>query len=415
MQDRQPAHQPAPLPVRKRCVLYLSGFDPKGAGHYHGLYRREGAEHSAQQGWQLAVGPRERGDALRSSWSVEATLEDETVHTEYVFLQWDDIVRAHWSKATARLWWEIVQTTLFNLRWGSWWRMFRLSWPPALALLMPFLLVLGLLVLAPLAGLAVALGVSAAQAHPAVALAAGLLAFALLWFLGRALEGRFSMYWLMRSYAFNARQAQGRTPDLQERLDQHAQHLQALVQSGRYDEVLLVGHSSGANMAVSVLGRALAQAPTLGQGGTVLSLLTLGQWIPLMGTLPMAHGFRQELQAIAHAEGVHWLDFSAPPDGCCFALTDPLQACRVERPAAGGVDLKVLNPKFADMLDPLDYQRLKKDRFKLHFQYIMACPKAVDYDYFRITAGPLTLASRYRGLPSVHNFTRLRGLPWERR
>lgn len=406
-----PDGPPAPRPVRQRCVLYLSGFDPKGAGHYHGLLKQEGALHSQRGGWQLQVGPRKRLDPLRSGWQVQASVEGQTVHTDYRFLHWDDIVRAHWSTSVPRVWWQILRTSLFNLRTGAWWRMYRLAWPPALALLMPFLLVLGLLLLTPLAGVLTAMVLLAAQASAWLAALGAVVSAALVWWLGRRLESRFSMYWLMRSYAFNALQAQGRTPTLEERLDQHAQALLAVVQAGGYDEVLVVGHSSGANMAVSVLGRALQQEPRLGQGDTVLSLLTLGQWLPLMGTLPMAHAFRRELQALGEAPGLCWIDFSAPPDGCCFALSDPFVACGVARPAQGGAQFKLLNPQFAEMFDAPDYARLKKDRFKLHFQYISAHPKTVRWDFFLTVAGPQTLADRYRDLPSVQHFTRLRGWP----
>ncbi len=33
--------------------------------------------------------------------------------------------------------------------------------------------------------------------------------------------------------------------------------------------------------------------------------------------------------------------------------------------------------------------------FRLHFQYLCAFDRPGDYDYFRITAGPMTLADRF--------------------
>ena len=35
--------------------------------------------------------------------------------------------------------------------------------------------------------------------------------------------------------------------------------------------------------------------------------------------------------------------------------------------------------------------------FRLHFQYLCAFDRPGDYDYFQITAGPMTLAARYAG------------------
>jgi hypothetical protein len=40
---------------------------------------------------------------------------------------------------------------------------------------------------------------------------------------------------------------------------------------------------------------------------------------------------------------------------------------------------------------------LRRRYFRLHFQYLCAFDRPGDYDYFRITAGPLTLEERFRG------------------
>ena len=397
--------------VRRRCVLYLSGFDPKGAAHYHGLLEKEGALQSQRNAWHLDVGPRKRVGQGNAVWCVEALVNGASVSTDYEFLAWDDIVRAHWTRSTPLLWWQIMSTTWLNWRCGALGRMYRLSWPPVLALTLPFFLVLGLLLGTPLVGLlagAMALGWGAGGP---VAGLSGVVAAAGFWILGRWLEGRYSMYWMMRSYAFNALQAQGKTPELHCRLQAHAMTLVDRLASGQYDEVLLVGHSSGATMAASVLAKALQVNPDLARQGTALSFLTLGQWLPALGTLPMASDFRSELQTVASAQGVFWIDFSAPPDGCCFALQDPLAACGVARPEAG-VALKVLNPKFADMFEQDLYHKLKQDKFNLHFQYIKASDRTVAYDYFLIVAGPLTLSSRYLQQPSIKAYNGLRGWSW---
>jgi hypothetical protein len=46
---------------------------------------------------------------------------------------------------------------------------------------------------------------------------------------------------------------------------------------------------------------------------------------------------------------------------------------------------------------PETWARLKRRFFRLHFQYLCAFDNPGDYDFFQITAGPLTLARRYRG------------------
>jgi len=54
------------------------------------------------------------------------------------------------------------------------------------------------------------------------------------------------------------------------------------------------------------------------------------------------------------------------------------------------------------------YATLRKDKFRVHFQYLMASEQAVDYDYFAITAGAMTLGARYASHASVDNYSALR-------
>ena len=47
------------------------------------------------------------------------------------------------------------------------------------------------------------------------------------------------------------------------------------------------------------------------------------------------------------------------------------------------------------LFSPAAYRRMKRDFYRLHFQYLMASELTGDYDYFLITAGDKTLAQRY--------------------
>jgi hypothetical protein len=286
--------------------------------------------------------------------------------------------------------------------------MFRLSWPPAVAVFTPFLLVCFLLLGTPLLALAGGWLVADRLQHPAWGLAAGLLMAAALWWIGRRIEARYSMYWMMRSYAFTARQARGEVPDLEQRLDELAQRLVQRVRAQTDDEVLVVGHSSGAIMAASIVARALRLEPGLATLGPKLSLLSLGQWIPLLGLLPTAGRFRDELRLLGATRGLCWVDFSAPPDGCCFALTHPITSCGVPHEPADGAEVKLLNPRFAALFDAQAYAALRRDKFRMHFQYLRASDLPGDYDYFAITAGPLSLSARFAKHPSADDFHRLR-------
>lgn len=393
--------------VRQRTVFYLSGFDPKGAAHYHALYRDEAAKQAVVSGMSVEVGRRHKSGEGNSFWNVTAQTPQGPAETRYIFLRWDDIVRDHWSRNQLKVMWDIVTTTFLNLRHGSLLGMLKLSWPPVVALVSPFLLLATVLMGVPLlAGLG--FSASAASLGPWGASAFTVVVLATWVQFGMWLQKKYSMLWLMRSYAFTAQQAQGLVPKHEVRLKQHAQTVLSCFETTDDDEILLVGHSSGTMMAVSILARALRINPSLGSRGPIVSLLTLGQCMPMLGCLPQAHAFRDDLRLLATAPRINWLDFTAPPDGCCFALVDPLAACGISEVGENVVGPKLLSPRFAEMFERASYDVIRRDKFRIHFQYLMASGKPVAYDYFAMTAGSLMLSDRFNDQKSVKDYSDLR-------
>lgn len=398
--------------VRRRCVFYISGFDPKGAAHYHTLYKEQAALQAKVNGLEIEVGPRRKLPSGNSAWELHAVDDGVPVDTWYEFMRWDDIVRAHWPRHQWQLWRDILATSWLNFRCGALWKMWKLSWPAGVALTLPLALLLATLVGVPV--LSVLAGAAAYRLTDSLLIAALLAAAAAvaLVLAARKLEARYSMYWMMRSYAFTRLQARGQVPALEERLDALAARVAERVSEGTDDEVLVVGHSSGAIMAAVITARALerlAGQPAHGPAQPALSLLTLGQCIPILGLLPQAGRFRGELASLATSQRLdHWIDFSAPPDGCCFALTDPLAACEIEAPGRAPDRPKLLSPRFAQMFrQDADYRNLRRDKFRMHFQYLMAAQTAMEYDYFGITGAAHTLAQRFARSPSVNGYEEL--------
>lgn len=398
-------------PVHRRCVYYISGFDPKGASHYHALYREQAARSSVATDLRIEVGQRKKSSSGNAAWMLQAGAGDAQTQTRthYEFMRWDDIVRQHWPRSQWRLIRDVVATTGFNLRHGALYRMLRASWPPFIALFSPFLLLMAVIVGVPLAG-----GLAAASAwhlsgqwSVAALAASGAVAAVLL--AARWLEKRLSMSWLMRSYAFTARQAQGAVPELTERINGHARLLIERATAATDDEILLIGHSSGTILAVSILAQALRLDPDLARRGPQISVMTLGQCMPMLGCLPHAQAFRDDLRLLGRTADICWIDFSAPPDGCSFALCDPLQACGVDLPGRLPDRPRLLSPRFVQMFDAPAYAALRRDKFRMHFQYLMAADKPASYDYFAITAGDQTLADRFAAHPSITDF---KGLRW---
>ncbi|MBW7921488.1 MAG: hypothetical protein H3C51_05240 [Rubellimicrobium sp.] len=395
--------------VRRRRVFYVPGYDPIHPRRYRELYRREGAAQAGISGYDIALAAR-RGRGPYG-WSVTSTQDGATVEAEIDVLVWSDIVRASMSDGIAATYLQLARTAWTYIASGALFRLMRLRKGPVIAALYPVavLLLEGLaaLLLAGVAAGAVlgvwALLLPAFWLRWPVALAAGAVVVPLVlrWF--RRHDGKVYAWYLMHDYAHTASLRGAWPPALAARLAEFRSRIAAALRED-VDEVLVVGHSSGAHLGVSLLA-GLIRAGGVPQDGPALAFLTLGQVVPMASFLPEAHGLRADLAFLSTRDEITWVDVSAPGDGCTFALCDPVAVSGVA-PEGQRWPL-VVSAAFSQTLSPERWAVLRRRFFRLHFQYLCAFDRPGDYDYFRITAGPQTLADRYAGrAPSRSRITR---------
>ena len=385
-------------PFRRR-VLYLPGFDPIPPRRYRELYRREGAEQARISGHVLKILP-SGPDQQRFSWGVASTMGGAEAETSIEVLVWSDIVQASMRAGIPGTYAQLLRTAWTYIATGTLTRLMRLRRGPVIAALYPIAVLSAQFLLAVLAGLLAGWAV-AALAGIWAGLVAGLAAFCGILILGRRLDHRLFAYYLMHDYAFTAAHRGAYPPALEDRLAQFRTRLTEVLAED-LDEVLVVGHSSGAYLAVSLLADLLRQGrPT----GPDLSLLTLGHVVPMAAFLPEAGRLREDLAWLSRRDDIFWLDLTAPGDACCFALCDPVAVC-----GAGGEGQLwplVISAAYTQTLSPEKQREIRNRWFRLHFQYLCAFDRPGDYDYFAITAGPQTLAQRFAGRkPSPGRITR---------
>jgi hypothetical protein len=386
--------------VRRRRVFYIPGYDPIHPRRYRELYRTESAAQAAISGYEVALIGRQGGESY--GWQVTGRIDGGETEAEFDVLVWSDIVRASMDLGIWRTYALMARTAWIYIGTGALGRLMRLRKGPVIAALYP----VGMLILQGLVALGAAVLAAAltgwlmAQIAPGVAAGAGqwlaalaigvLVALALLrWF--RKIDNKLYVYYLMHDYAYSAASRGANPPQLEARMagfaDQIAEALQTDV-----DEVLVVGHSSGAHLAVSVLADLLRQR-RVPQAGPKLGLLTLGQVVPMVSFLPGADRLRRDLHDLSATDAITWVDVTAPGDGCAFALCDPVSVSGVA-PEGKRWPL-VISAAFSQTLSPARWKALRWRFFRLHFQYLCAFDRPGDYDYFRITAGPLSLGQRY--------------------
>ena len=385
--------------VRRRHVFFLTGFDPKPAAHYHALYTREAARQSQVNGMVIAVGARLRNADGNSLWRVHAQDVQGSCETVYEYVRWDDIVRASWPRGGFSVSADALRGGWAVLSSGELGRVWRMAPRTLGAMLYAFGFLFGGLVLSAALGfLALSWGVSTARLGYVPAAVLGLAVLGVgLWAFVR-LEARLHTTWMARILAFSDRWANERVNGLQPRLEQAAEAVARALGDENNDEVLLVGISVGSMLAVSVAARALciADAGQRTQSEKVcLSLLTLGQCIPLLGLMRRASGFRVDLASLATHARLRWRDFSSPTDWVSFGLTDPVRACGLSVKHRPPGQPQQASPRFHTLFEPNNYRALVKDKIRLHRQYIMSSDRPGPYDYFAITGGSMSLAQRF--------------------
>ena len=110
----------------------------------------------------------------------------------------------------------------------------------------------------------------------------------------KAKDNKLFAYYLMHDYAYSAQSKGANPPELEARMAEFADAIaEALTE--RSDEVLVVGHSSGAHLGVSILSD-LIRDGRVPEGGPSLGFLTLGQVVPMVSFLPEAWRLRADRQ-----------------------------------------------------------------------------------------------------------------------
>lgn len=370
--------------VYRRHVLYIPGYDPFPPRRYRELYRSEGAAQAAISGYELTLKPRP-GETY--GWQVQARIDGQDVEAEVEVLVWSDLVKRSMDLGIAGTYLLLLRTAWVYIASGALFRLIRLRKGPMIAALYPAVLLILQGVIALLAG-----GVTVWLAPWGAfdwALGLGVAWAVLAGF--RRLDRRLYVYYLMHDFAFTAAGGGVYPAALEERLRIFRARVRAALESG-VNEVLVVGHSSGVHLGVSVLAdlvrEGLPDRPLLG-------FLSLGQAVPMASFLPGAQRLRADLRCLSECSEVTWVDVTAPSDGCSFALCDPVAVSGVATEAQRWP--LVISAAFTQTLSAERWQTLKRQFFRLHFQYLCAFDRPGDYDYFRITAGPISLRKRFRG------------------
>jgi len=371
--------------IAKRLVFHVGGYDPMPPQAVRRRFVRELQRFAGTWSASIASVSEAEVGADEAAWRIVTSGPNWRVETDYRHVRWDDIIEA----ARRRPTWRRVPLALLAfidfVAAGALFGYFRTNWRYALFFLSPFL------VFAVLAGLAALAGAGIAHASGSAVLGA-LAALAALALLLRWPGQRLQLDLMFDDWVFARDYVRGRDAVLEPRLDRVARQITEAARRRDADEILIVGHSLGAVLAVDLLDRALALDPALGRTGAPLALLSVGSSIPKIGLHRGARRFRAALERVAKAPGLFWGEYQALTDVMNFYKTNPVECLGMS--AAGGPIVRVV--RISLMLDPVAYRRIRRNFYRVHCQFISANDRRADYDYFMLLCGPVPAERQVR-------------------
>lgn len=374
-------------PVVRRAVFFVGGYDPKSPSQFFSRMRKEAGRFEALWGQKVTMSDI---DSAADGRVGTVTLQTVGPHgegpvvTSFSFLVLDGLVLADFARPLPiRLAKYLAAFADFVVS-GTALRIFARAWRFGLYFLYPFLVLTAFLLVALAAGWA---------GTAWLGLASWILVPILFFLLLATLGERWSVTHLMDLWSFSSAFIHGRRSDADALMTTFADAVTETAGQGAFDEILLVGHSTGGLLILDIAAKCLERAPDFCERASHVSVLTLGSTALKAGLHPNAVRFRAGLQRLIAEPRLEWLEIQCLTDVINFYKSDPVAdsglARRADFPLVRQVRMK-------DMLEAATYRRIKRNFFRVHYQYIFGNTKPYWFDFFQLCLGPMSAVERAR-------------------
>ncbi len=381
--------------VRRRHIIYLQGYDPRGLAQYYRMFRTELRKFGRLYAVKSSVTRPTTTDTTVASWTIDTAGDDWQTTTTYDFLRLEDLIQTDlaWPLWKTILWAEVIYWRLVLN--GTLWRFARAHWRFAVFISYPHYVLFNEVLLTGALGWGMRSLLEWLGFPSFVSAIAGFLVFvAAFGWLARASERRTYMLYLMADTIFTWQFSHRNRPDWDERIESFARHLVRVAQDSDADEIVVVGHSSGSFLGTEMLARALELDPDLGRRRSRMMLLTIGGNLPIVGFHRASRSFREHLLRLAVEPTVDWIDCQSRKDVMNFFPFDPIAAHGLD-PGPAARNPRIWFLRLRDLVDPARYNVFRWKFFRVHFQFVMANERPNAYDFFAIVCGPVPLKERF--------------------
>ncbi len=375
--------------VKKRAIFLIGGYEPKSADAFYNRTSREYKRFGETWGLQTEIDPLVLSpDGLVATADLATSGADWNVETEFNFFVWNSLVLSDFARPWyLRLWRYIVAFADYWIS-GTAFAFFRTNWRFAIYFAYPgVMLILAFLLAGLFYSFAAAIGI------PGDPVTSIVLAMVVLVFLVRWVCVRWFVLHLADLWSFSRNYLRNRRSDAERLVGRYAESVVHQVRSEKFDEIILVGHSTGGGLILDIAATALAIDPKLANRNAKVSILTIGSTALKIGLHPAANRYRQKVQTLVDDHNINWVEYQSRTDLVNFYKADPVKEMKLQNNRAAEFPI-IRRVRIRDTLLPDAYNRVKRNVFRIHYQFIMANTKHYHYDFFMICCAPLYLPAR---------------------
>jgi len=369
-----------PKSVQRRAVFFIGGYDPKSAESFFDKHDRETGRFEVLWDAEVDRNPLESlsDDVTRASYTARGN--DWSCETDMHFLTLDDIVLKDFDRPfLARLGRYLLTFFDYTLTGTGMkflihaWRFFLYFMYPFVMLLTAFIISLAIAMMIWTSGVALAW-----LSAPVIFLAA----FSAFVQLGGK---RYHVLHLMDLWSFSRDYLRGLRPDMEAKLEDLANTIAETHSSEKYDEIVLVGHSTGG--ALMLDAASMAAKKTQDPDFTVL---TVGSTALKIGMHPAADWFRDRVATLFANPEVRWAEYQCLTDVINFYRADPARHMDL----VASIQPAIRSIRVKQMVDKATYRRMRGNFFRVHYQFVFGNTKPYHYDFPAICFGPHSLDDR---------------------
>lgn len=378
--------------INRRQVIFVGGYDPQGVDGFYGLFKS--ALRRTQRSWQVKaeLGPAEIDSDSFAHWTVDLGGANWQTATRFDFLRQEQVIRSNIAQPMSRQLPRALTWTFGGL-FGSMPRIWRASWRFAVHLIYFQVLLLIWIALAVAAGCIAGIVLARFAGLPTIAdVIIGIVVALGLFGLLRPLFNRWHVIQITNHWPILRQFARGAATCFDALIDAGAERLISAARADAADEIVVLGHSGGGVLASAIVADALAREPALAQHRAKIVLLTLGSIMPAVALFTHAKRMREIVRRLATEPSIIWVDCQSRKDVMNFWNFDPVDGVGIDAGAARCNPL-VWQVRFKEMVSADYYKRLRRNFFRLHYQFILGGDRRAAYDYVMLTCGPLPIAT----------------------